>query len=252
MSTRLSGVALSLVLSIYSGSSMNAFAQARYPEPLGEGRARLAIFLMEKGVEITETALIDELLQKGESGGAVAAMMLATLPKSPNIVLALRAALSAPNVPGGPDAPGWDSIVAGAAWALGQLGETGWEDIAIAQLQKITVLNARINLAKTLANAGRGEGWPIVRDAIANATDPGFASVALGNVEYFDQLKDPSMGGGQPIDVVAELTKLAEVASDAPTSITLRGKPMWEPVRKQIEKKTADIKVIRAKKAKAQ
>jgi hypothetical protein len=241
MSTRLSGVTLLLLLSIYSANSMNAFAQARYPEPLEEGRTRLAIQLVANGVEITETALIDAMLHKPETGmSGLAAMMLGTLPKTPSSVQALRAALSAPAV-SDPNAAGWEGIVTSAAWALGQLGESGWEDSAIAQLPKLVGLNTRMNMAKTLANAGRAEGWPIVRDALANA-DPRVILVALGNVEYFDQLKDPSRGG-QTIDVVAELTKVAEVASAAPT-----GLPIVEPVRTQLEKKIADIKAIKEKK----
>ncbi len=239
---KLSAIALSVMFSICVASSRNAFAQTRYFEPLDDIRRDFGRRLVERGVELTETALIDAMLRKSDS---FATMMLATLPKTANSVSALRIALSAPAA-SDPDAPGWGTTVTGAAWALGQLGETGWEDIAIAQLPRLRDPIDRMNLAKVLANAGRADGWPIVRDALKNS-DPGAVSVALTSVEYFDQLKDPS-SGGQPIDLVAELTKLAEAASDVGTDRTIRGKPVWEPARTQLQKKIAETKARKEKK----
>ncbi len=232
-------------LSLCFYPATKAFSQARHPEPLSEERrGAMALQLRGSGVDITEAALIDALLHKGEMLiSDSAARMLTTLPKTPTSVAALRAALSAPNVP--EFDLGWAPIVESAAWALAQMGDTGWEDTAVAQLHKMSRASKpesvwQVLLAGVLANAGRADGWPVVQATLAS-NDPFTVGTALVQAEYFDQLKDPV--GGQPIDVLAELTKLSSIASDAPT-----GTYTTPPVRKQFEKKIADMKAIKSKK----
>jgi hypothetical protein len=65
----------------------------------------------------------------------------------------------------------------------------------------------QVQFAEILAFAGRGEGWPYVRDEIAS-NDAQRIYSAPGRIERFDGLPNP-IAGGQPIDVARELHQLA-------------------------------------------
>ena len=92
------------------------------------------------------------------------------------------------------------------------MGKQDWIHDAVDILPRMSNRLDRIFLARTLAVAGRSDGWPSVRDEIAS-NDADRIYSALGVVDKFDGLPNP-MAGGQPIDVAKELHQLAATTSD--------------------------------------
>lgn len=157
---------------------------------------------------INQAALIQILRENRNGKGGLAALLLATLPKTPEGTQALWDALAAAKVS---DDPYREGLLAAVVSALAQTGETGWEDGIVAQLPQMTQRAAQLNIAQTLKNVGRADGWPIVKAAIVD-DNPHYVQSGLYHVEYFDGLRNPD--GGKPIDVVAELRQIAGTAPE--------------------------------------
>ena len=123
----------------------------------------------------------------------IATNYLAQQRATPDIIAALRAASGSPR----------ESVAASAFGALQKLGATGWEGSAIGLLQGTRDHTIRLPLARVLAQAGRSEGWFIVRDALT--PDDRSMGLALWSVGPFHGLK---LADGTPIDALSELRRL--------------------------------------------
>ena len=123
--------------------------------------------------------------------------------------------------------------------------ERGWVIDAVAALPLMKARSYQARLAQTLAFAGRGEGWPYVRDEVASGDAQRIYS-ALGRIDKFDGLANP-LDGGQPIDVARELHQLATTTPDnvtwptiVPESQRQRSKDYIEAKAQQIDKAKAE------------
>ena len=132
------------------------------------------------------------------------------------------------------------------AGTLLSMGKKDWIHDAVDILPRMSNRLDRIFLARTLAVAGRSDGWPYVRDEVAS-NDADRIYSALGVVDKFDGLPNP-MAGGQPIDVAKELHQLAATTPDTVQWPTFN----MPGLRKQRSKDHIEAKAAQMDKAKAQ
>jgi hypothetical protein len=104
----------------------------------------------------------------------------------------------------------YEPLVVAATRTLQQLKVSGWESRAIARLPEMQEPVSQIQLAGTLALAGRSDGWPAVKAALlAGASVIG---VAVENAVHFLGLTDLE---GRAIDVAADLQQARDTAAPA-------------------------------------
>jgi hypothetical protein len=172
---------------------MTLIAQADGPT---EGEERLIAPLKNAGIPIEPAALIKALTNDDLLIASRAALLLPRFRKSPVMVRGLTAALSDDR----------EIVAVTAAQSLAKLKEKSWTAIAVKRLPKIVDPVAQLMLAGSLADAGRGDGWPLVKAALI---DERYALLAVDYVKFFDRKRGPD---GKPIAVRVELRNLIPVA----------------------------------------
>jgi len=166
--------------------------QAQLPGPPREGDERLIAPLVNSGIALNPTSLIQALKNEDLLIAGRAALALSRFPKTREIVEALNTAVKDKR----------ESVAVAAACSLTQFKERAWADVAISRLPKLHDQVARIQLAGYLAQIGYAEGWPIVFNSVL---DQQLGTVALENISFFDGLRDQK---GILIKVRDELEKL--------------------------------------------
>jgi hypothetical protein len=174
---------------------MTLVAQAGDDGPT-EGEERLIAPLKNAGIPIEPAALIKALTNNDLLIASRAALLLPRFRKSPVMVRALTAALSDDR----------ELVAVTAAQSLAKLKEKSWTAIAVKRLPKLVDPVAKVMLAGSLADAGRGDGWPLVKAAVV---DERYALLAVDYVKFFDGKRGPD---GKPIAVGVELRNLVPVA----------------------------------------
>jgi len=138
-------------------------------------------------------SLMRALEDENETVAIIATVFLAQQRSTSDVIAALRAASEGPR----------ELVAKGAFISLQALGATGWEGRALALMQGTRTISVRLQLAGTLAKAGRSEGWYIVRDALT--PDDESVGLALWSVAPFHGLK---AADGTTIDAISELRRL--------------------------------------------
>jgi hypothetical protein len=202
------GICLFMAYLISGGVS----GQTQLPGPPCEGDERLVAPLVNAGISLNPTSLIQALQNEEIIIASRAALALSRFPKHQEIVEALNLASQDKR----------ETVAISAIRSLIKVNENGWVPSAMERLPIMRDRVVQIQLAGLLAQIGHADGWPIVISAVS---DEKMALVALEHVAYFDRLKDQS---GRSIDVAAELNMLLVRAPD--------------PIRKQIEEKLAHLK----------
>jgi len=202
------GICLTMACLISVGVS----GQTQLPGPPREDDERLVAPLVNAGVSLNPTSLIQALQNEETIIASRAALALSRFPKHQEIVEALNLASQDER----------EIVAISAIRSLIKVNENGWAPSAMKRLPIMRDPVVQIQLAGLLAQIGHADGWSIVISAVS---DEKMTLVALENVAYFDKLKDQS---GRPIDVAAELNMLLARAPDL--------------VRKQIEEKLVHLK----------
>jgi hypothetical protein len=158
-------------------------------DSLGAGRN-----LADAGYRYDDTASLLRALSDGNETVAIfATTFLAQQRATPEIVLALRTASESPREP----------LALSAFSALQRLGAIGWEGSAIGLMQGTREDTIRLQLAGILAQAGRSDGWFIIRDALT--PDDRSMALAFWSAGPFHGLK---AADGTTIDAISELRRL--------------------------------------------
>jgi hypothetical protein len=172
-----------IVLAVLTAAALGA----QNDEPVTKVRDER--LLADRGVKLDSESLAFAVQEKNVAIAAAAIRMAPHVSKS----AALTASLI--NIANDADA----TLAAAASDSLRKMGENGWIPVAIARLQTEPLPLHRLQFARLLAQAGRGDGWPIVLDMV---TDPDRALEAISSAAVFDGLTD---GTGRKIDVSFEL-----------------------------------------------
>lgn len=166
-----------------------------------EGTSRQA--LNEAGYRYDDPqSLIAALRQPDVHIAGIAAIYLGRLPRTPESVAALLEAADS----------GDEGLAVIAMKSLASLRASGWENAAIERLPQMQVLSTlgfgplQIELASALAQAGRGDGWPIIQKVLAKDE---FVYSVVDFAIPFHGLKDPD---GKVIDAAGEIGKAIERA----------------------------------------
>ena len=203
---------------------------------------RETLSLKAHGYAINETDLIAALQdRKAPEIRTFAVDMLLTLPRTATIVAALKQTFNDALLMDTHSREGRyreETIVRLARIMQGPLGDTTWQNNAVRVLPQMTDPYHQLELAQILVRAGRTEGWPIVRSAIAG-NDSGRIFTALGDVEKFDGLPNPD--GGQRIDIAGELHQLAATTPDTLTWPRFGSESSKQRIKDHIEAKAKQI-----------
>ena len=205
--------------------------------------------MKQYGYEINETGIIAALHDQQDAAVLIRQAATMLLRESNQLKVNLRT----PGVASALQDAFNDAVRDNNQWAvtnmagtLLSMGKKDWIHDAVDILPRMSNRLDRIFLARTLAVAGRSDGWPSVRDEIAS-NDADRIYSALGVVDKFDGLSSP-MAGGQPIDVAKELHQLTATTPDTVQWPTFN----MPGLRKQRSKDHIEAKAAQMDKAKAQ
>ncbi len=166
---------------------------------------RLTGPLVEAGVRLDDEVALIRLLQGASEnlGMAIrAAYALGKLPPSANSTTELNLVVAASKE---------EVFVNYAIRSLLRLGDRKWVEVALERFPDTKDHVQQLDLAASLAEAGRYEGWSVTERGIVHERE-GIQEAALLRVEAFSGMKDAN---GQPVDLVKVLEKLRPLAPEA-------------------------------------
>lgn len=195
--------------------------------------------LKNHGYEFTEADIIRALHDQDKSTKSAAIDVMTSRHlkanlRTPSVVTALAEAFSDATLQKN------ELAIDSLARTLAGTDNRDWVNDAIAVLPRMKRASEQISLANTLAWVGRGEGWPIIRTALAG-NDSTHIRSALNDIEKFDGLPNPD--GGRPINVAAELHQLA---ASTPDYLMIGSGNSKTPVRAHMEAKAKQIDKAKA------
>lgn len=162
----------------------------------GEIDERIEMPLINAGVKLDDSSLMEALKNKDMLISSRAAIVLGTRKKTESIIKALSKVAQSDN----------ETVAVTSMHSLEKLGDMGWPSIGKERLPKIQDRALQLELAVLLAKAGQADGWQVIIESI---NDPNYSAIALMNVEVFDCMKKKD---GTEIDVVEELNKISKSA----------------------------------------